>query len=325
MWCAASNWRRHDGERRERVAASLATPSSPLNPGARGVEFRRRTEVGSEPSRPSILQAALKVLSSTNFPPAEAQISQSIVVMLKIEILDAVPGSFSTVREALRSLDHPLFPTETAVHIPDEIHSMGEDEKSKGNSIWFRSETNSIWRGFLWDKKLEAIFCAIIQYLQHCASSTLPYNAAKTLKKIGMSPPRRIHPAHQARLAERIGIIFETEQASELVDAVIDLKWWALYAGGHKTEEEMKLKRKRGFLPWLQDPDARQMITDTFVKYKGKSKARAEKIVEGLKCWHPEGTAPNAVAQSGDTPAGERRAEPIASSSRDRSSEEGGE
>ncbi|KAJ7163111.1 hypothetical protein C8R46DRAFT_1037107 [Mycena filopes] len=259
------------------------------------------------------------------WPPMLKLIPQSVVDFLRRRPSESTlpDDNFPTVGEALRSLDDPLFPADTAVEIPDEIRNKGEDEEF---------EENMIWRDFLWDKKSEAIFYTVTEYLQHCASSTPPYKATETLKRtislFEFAPPRRIHPAHQARFAESISRIFETEQTSQLVDAIIDQKWWLIYADGHKNDKEMKMGLKGGFcLPWLQHPGARQMIKDTFAKYEGNSKARAEKIVEGLEFWHPEETSPGAVAQSDDTAAGEPApAGPIASSSSGgRSSEEGSE
>ncbi|KAJ7163123.1 hypothetical protein C8R46DRAFT_999577 [Mycena filopes] len=246
----------------------------------------------SDPSALSILQAALEALCNTDFSPAEAQISQSLVVVLKVQIIYMIGiQNFSTVGEALRSLEANLFPADTAVYIPAEIRDHGEDEDF---------EKDPIWIDFLKDKRSEAIFYAVVEYLERCASSTPPYNAAKTLEKITVYTPRKIHPAHQARLAESVGMIFETEQAVELVNVVIDLHWWTLYADGHKNEEELEVERKyRGRVPWLQDPRARQMIKDAFGKYEGSSKAKAKKLVEGLEFWHPEETGEEGLA---DTP-----------------------
>ncbi|KAJ7160708.1 hypothetical protein C8R46DRAFT_1194209 [Mycena filopes] len=258
------------------------------------------------------LESALEALSNAEFSSTESEISHSLLAMLKIQVLSEIPTQFPTVKEALLSIRHPLFPLETIVHIPDYFTQNVEKEF---NTI----PEYTMWNNFMYEKTSEAKFCVVTGYLEYCASNihALPYKAHTTLNKIFdhnsiEGRPRRIHPTYQIRFAESIHRIFEAGQPLELVGAIIDCRWWNLYAEGKKTEEEMRepLGNPWNLRPWLQDFSARQIVRAAFAQYEenlGRStNSRVRRILAGIDSWHPEG-AINPIANADDTVAEEPR------------------
>jgi hypothetical protein len=245
------------------------------------------------------IESVLEALSTAEF--SFAHITHSIVALLKIRILIKIHSRRSkTLVEA--GLNHHVFPTETAIEIPDELNNT--------------QETDAIWDSlkmynFRCNRISEANVYSVTEYLEHCTSDVLPYNAVQTLDKVTFYPLNSaIHGTHQLRLANSIQAIFTAARSTELLNGIVNSKHWSLYAEGPKTEEqvtEVRAHRAKADLghffpqlwPWLDYPIARQKIEHTFAEYEKQlmasadslelaTVARLQNILQGLKSWHAE-------------------------------------
>ncbi|KAJ7657738.1 hypothetical protein DFH06DRAFT_1327799 [Mycena polygramma] len=140
-------------------------------------------------------------------------------------------------------------------------------------------------------------------YLEVCtASDVLPYNAAQTWNAIATFR-FPIQATDQLRLASSMhAVLFRAEKDADFSRGIMNSKCWNLYAEGHKTENEVNRLRsvfseEGRYLPWLDDPVARQKIKAAFTEYKIKLTAsgdspkvlnRVKKILDGLDSWHRE-------------------------------------
>ncbi|KAJ6542880.1 hypothetical protein B0H19DRAFT_1310917 [Mycena capillaripes] len=236
------------------------------------------------------LESTVKTLSipETQF----AHISYSIIALLKMHILHEFGSKeVSTLREAAKH--HPAFPTETAVKIPDEFLAMQENDEIAASKRWI------LYR-FKHRRVAEATLNIIAEYLEHCTSEVLPYNAVKTLDVMStwllLQTP--IHPTHQIRLANSIHTIAIAGQFVELLDGIVSLTCWSLYAEGYKTAEQVKELRDTGsYYPWLDNPIALERIKDAFlhsVRQLSSSEGspttliRVQNILQGIGSWHAE-------------------------------------
>jgi hypothetical protein len=246
------------------------------------------------------IESVLEALSTTE--SAFAHITYSIVALLKMQIIRMIPSHGSkTLVEA--GLNHRVFPTETAIEIPDEINTAQETDE-----IWETWAMSSFKR----NRISEASIYFLAEYLEHCTSDVLPYNAVQTLDKVTFYLLNSaIHHTHQLRLANSVQAIFAVAQSTELLNGIINSQCWSLYADGPKTEEQLRAHREEVdsghpfvLWPWLDHPIARQTIEDTFTKYKKQlmpsadslelaTVTRLQNILQGLKSWHAEGDLMN--------------------------------
>jgi hypothetical protein len=242
------------------------------------------------------LESVLKSLSTTE--SQFAYISHSIIALLKLKISKEFRYFRPrTVAEALSGLNHYIFPTETAISIPSEFH-MQETEETWEEWTFYDLQRQRI---------SEASFDIVAEYLEHCTTDILPYNAVKTLDSITyyLPPETAIHPTHQIRLANSVHSVFAAGrfEDSELLNEIINSSCWTLYAEGHKTEEQVRVHLEkanfgeRRIWPWLDNPAARQKVKDAFTDYEKKlmlatdsdlPNTRLQTILQGIKSWHPE-------------------------------------
>jgi hypothetical protein len=212
------------------------------------------------------LEAVLEALSTTEF--RFARISNSIVALLKIQILRAIHSRRTkTLEEA--GLNHHVFPAETAIEIPDELYAMPETGDISG--LW-------AFENFKRNRISEASIYLVAEYLEHCASDSLPYNIVKTLDIMMiiyyLPPETAIHPTHQMRLANSVGSVFVAAAGfTELWNAILNCSCWSLYAQGPKTEEQFRAHHgrvnsgDRVLWPWLDHPIARKITKEAFADY----------------------------------------------------------
>ncbi|KAJ6561670.1 hypothetical protein B0H19DRAFT_1068421 [Mycena capillaripes] len=210
--------------------------------------------------RLAALKSILEALSVSD--SRFAHITHSIIALLKILVLQQL-DSFEDLRGTLGEvrLNHDAFHGDTAMKIPDEFAAMNEHDEISAS----QARTLYISRHC---RISEATIDVIAQYLENCVSKVLPYEALKTLEKIACYfftryPIHPIHPIQQMRLANSVHAIFDSEQSTELLDAIVDSR-------GHQTPEQVQ----GGDLhyPWLDDPHARQKVIDAFTGLQGTIK-----------------------------------------------------
>jgi hypothetical protein len=236
------------------------------------------------------IESLLEALSTTE--SRFAHISHSIIALLKFQILETLKsGSYRTLEEA--RLNHCVFPTETAIDIPDT------DELEPSDEPW-------AFYNFKHNRISEASIYVVAEYLEHCNSDILPYNTTKTLEKITYYPPNSaIHHTHQLRLANSVHTVFRAAPSAELLNAILNCSCWSLYAQGSKTEDQVRAYREKiesgrpvlELWPWLDHPIAWQKIEHTFEEYENQLIAdplelatltQLQNILQGLKSWHAE-------------------------------------
>ncbi|KAJ6545645.1 hypothetical protein B0H19DRAFT_1267041 [Mycena capillaripes] len=272
------------------------------------------------------LESVLKTVSIADSP--FTLIAYSITACMKVKILREINARVTTSMggKALFWVDHHLFPAETASQIGDRFHLM-EGEISNSERTTMINFSNRVFTSQIVDeyrsmvdkisdsvrstiidimrnRVSEALLIVIAEYLEHCACDSLPYKAVETFAKIGgkvYTPTAANHPTHQIRLANSIHNISSSEQATVLLDVIVDCQLWNLYAEGTKTEVLDSLSvisEPDEYWPWLANHEARYKIMDAFSGYEKKMMSTAElsrdvlprlqKILRGLDSWHTE-------------------------------------
>jgi hypothetical protein len=180
-----------------------------------------------------------------------------------------------TARELSWVHDHPLFPKETAIPLPNEILAKEADSLSS-------AEWNTL-KHCLEGRMDEARINIIAEFLENCSSIDLPYQAVETLQRMNNlsylpGPSTFIHHTHQIRLANSIHNVFSAGRPTDLLNAIINSWLWSLYAEGPteaKVDEAFKYDGWESFC-WLDHPCARQKIKEAFTNYENKLTLSAE-------------------------------------------------
>jgi hypothetical protein len=240
------------------------------------------------------IEYVLEALSTTE--SHFTHITHSIAVLLKMQILRIIESRHPRMLVET-GLNHRIFPTETAIEIPDELNTTQETDE-----VW----DSLAMYNFKYNRISEANIYFLAEYLEHCTSDVLPYNAVQTLAKVTFCLPNSaIHHTYQLRLANSIQAIFVAARPTDLLNGTVNSKCWSLYAEGPKTDEQVRAHREKvhsgnaPLWPWLNHPIARQQIEDTFTKYKKQlmpsadslelaTVTRLQNILQGLKSWHAE-------------------------------------
>jgi hypothetical protein len=240
------------------------------------------------------IESVVEALSTTE--SRFNHIIHSIVVLLKMQILRIIQSRRSrTLAEA--GLNHHVFPTETAIESPDELNTTQETDEIGETWAMYSFKRNRI---------SEASIYFVAEYLEHCTSNVLPYNAVQTLDKVTFYPLNSaIHHTHQLRLANSIQAVFRAAPSTDLLNTILNCSCWSLYAQGPNTEDQVRAHREKFdsghfvLWPWLDHPIARQKIEHTFAKYKKQlmpsadslelaTVTRLQNILQGLKIWYAE-------------------------------------
>jgi hypothetical protein len=204
------------------------------------------------------IESVLEALSTTE--SRFGHITHSIIALLKVQILRRIDSRhFRTLVEA--GLNYRVFPPETAIEIPDKLSTIQETDEVSDS--WF------MFQNLRRNRISEANICVVAEYLEHCTTNILPYNAIKTLDKLpSYIPHSTIHHTHQLRLANSVQAIFDATQSTELLNGIVNFRWWSLYADGPKTEVQVRAHRQEVDLgypfvlwPWLDHPIARRLVT----------------------------------------------------------------
>ncbi|KAJ7809991.1 hypothetical protein B0H14DRAFT_2864463, partial [Mycena olivaceomarginata] len=176
-------------------------------------------------------------------------LAHSIVALIQMQILDelSVPRD-ATVEEAFSVFSHRLLPEDTAIE--DRFDSKSSDEPLS-DAHW-----NHLYDALV-GRKTEAGIVVLAQFLEHCSTAELPYNAVKTLHKMNSNiiPFARIHRSHQIRLASAIAGVFDAMRSPELLAAIIGC--------------DVKTSLDPAWVPWLDDLIAAHKIKATLRRYEG--------------------------------------------------------
>ncbi|KAJ7145553.1 hypothetical protein C8R44DRAFT_972628 [Mycena epipterygia] len=245
---------------------------------------------------PIYFEAMLDALSNTE--SSFAYLCNSIVLLIKQRIFIKTLDHFAESKgDFLPSFNYRLLPQETAIQIPDELRVTRKD-----------------YTQCMINRTVEATIHLLAEFLEHCSSDLLPYKAVQTVQKINHNSPRGpIHYTHQIRLANSIHRVFEAMVSTDLLNAIIGFDLFALYAKERTTEKQVPMMEIIRFIPWLDNPSARNKIKDTFATYEKALtsspdsspgiRTRLRNILKGLDYWHPEvqiSTAGGSGQQSGE-------------------------
>ncbi|KAJ7455586.1 hypothetical protein FB451DRAFT_1407897 [Mycena latifolia] len=215
---------------------------------------------GPIPARANDLGSVLEILLNTD--PPFAQISQSIIALIKNRLvkmsshLDLRPEE----RQSLPTAS--LFPEDTAIPVPDELPSEGWDDG-------FTALQTDAWYLYQEHKVLEAKIYLLAEFLEHCSADPPPYRVVETLQSITndflMVGP--VHVIHQNRLANSIYAVSVARASPKLLSVIVDCRCWDLYADGPSIERKWSYYPAENLVPWLDNPDARHKIGAVFVEY----------------------------------------------------------
>ncbi|KAJ7657729.1 hypothetical protein DFH06DRAFT_1131502 [Mycena polygramma] len=239
-----------------------------------GVDIRFKAYI--QPSHLYSLESVLKTISNA-------------AALLKIQLLrrlrDSETGAeFGGDRHTL-----PMGPTNSSVENP---YGMVENDEPAALVVRIL-QTKRIF---------EASVDLVAEYLEHCATDELPYNALETWEKVTyyLPPQGPVHSTYQLRLATSVKTIFAAGRFNDLLNRIVNCSCWVIYAEGHKTEEGPGTDRE-GLdtlrRPWLDDPVARQTIRESFTGHAAKlslagdsphSLARLRDILRGIDTLHRE-------------------------------------
>ncbi|KAJ7839829.1 hypothetical protein B0H14DRAFT_3458479 [Mycena olivaceomarginata] len=177
-----------------------------------------------------------------------------------MQILDelSVPRD-ATVEEAFSVFSHRLLPEDTAIE--DRFDSKSDEPLSDAH--W-----NHLYDALV-GRKTEAGILVLAQFLEHCSTAELPYNAVETLHKMNSNiiPFARIHRSHQIRLARAIAGVFDATRSPELLAAIIGSVCWSLHA--RQDPKSVKTSLDPAWVPWLDDLIAAQKIKASLRRYEG--------------------------------------------------------
>ncbi|KAJ7657716.1 hypothetical protein DFH06DRAFT_453379 [Mycena polygramma] len=231
------------------------------------------------------LQSVLKAVS--NAESHLAHIISSIIALLKIQMLRELEFNSSNLPLGETCINYGLFPNETAIQTPDELHDT--------EGLYVSSSPK------LSHQISEAEFVAGAQYLECCTSDVLPYEAVKTWTCL-IRPRGPIHATHQLQLANSIHTIFAAAKYMELLAGIVDSACWDIYTAERRTTAGdvslyyKDLNDSRLWpRPWLDDIIARQIIEEAFTDHIRKTAlsvdsrhimARLRDILQGIRSWH---------------------------------------
>jgi hypothetical protein len=213
--------------------------------------------LGGHDSRLIHLESALAAIGRT---PCSPSLAHSIIALIQMQILDelSVPRD-ATVEEAFSVFSHRLLPEDTAIE--DRFDSKSDEPLSDAH--W-----NHLYDALV-GRKTEAGIVVLAQFLEHCSTAELPYNAVETLHKMNSNiiPFARIHRSHQIRLASAIAGVFDAMRSPELLAAIIGCVCWSLYA--RQDPKDVKTSLDPAWVPWLDDLIAAHKIKATLRRYEG--------------------------------------------------------
>ncbi|KAJ6629062.1 hypothetical protein B0H10DRAFT_1987738 [Mycena sp. CBHHK59/15] len=217
--------------------------------------------------------------------------SRSVTPLIKMRVFEALRFNHHTERTAkrnlIRQLGHPVMPPQTAVEIPCDLDMEDIDDET------INAQLDPLYP-VLHDRIAEARIQLLAEFFEHCSSSTLPYNALKTLSAIAsFAPASAIHPAHQIRLANSMKVLFGVARRRPgLLTAVVNINAFDVYTATHDILTPLWWLQNQ---PWLDDSGAQQTIKECFAGYAASLSSvdspdlvdRLEAILEGLDYFHP--------------------------------------
>ncbi|KAJ6542939.1 hypothetical protein B0H19DRAFT_312574 [Mycena capillaripes] len=223
---------------------------------------------------------ALPVRNSLHAP-----ICRSITALIKNQILDEIEVSATAENLVLLLSNQHVFPKEVVAEFPETLLPL--DSISSGGPA----------SRYLNARVTEGRIGVLAEFLDHCVLDDMPYMAAETLKRTIISPPKAaVHPTHQIRLANSIQSIFTTGMPTDLLEVIINLNCWNLYAA---VPSRRSVDRWVPLFAWLNNATARHQIKDTFIAYEQKLVladstpvlSRLRDIVQGIMSTHPQRNA----------------------------------
>jgi hypothetical protein len=122
-------------------------------------------------------ESVLKALSVADTP--FVNMTCSGMALLKTQLLRDHGCPTFGVKEDLLRLNNHLFPVESWMQVPEEFLPIQNEYHFFGDP---ESEQLTLFK-FLRHRFLEAHINVIAEYLGHCSSDVLPYNAVETLSK----------------------------------------------------------------------------------------------------------------------------------------------
>ncbi|KAJ7656011.1 hypothetical protein DFH06DRAFT_475013 [Mycena polygramma] len=164
----------------------------------------------------------------------------SALAVVKRRLLVALRSSHSVpLPELISRFQHPLLPQQTLALVPDLTEGLEQISRNLG----YRCD--------------EGLMCTLIEFVESCCSTGLPYKAVETLQCVTSSfLPRQIHPTHQLRFVAALKDLLETNFTARdaLVQALI-------------IRTELIFTYDGKILAWLTDYEARSIMKGIFVSY----------------------------------------------------------
>ncbi|KAJ7278699.1 hypothetical protein C8J57DRAFT_1465056 [Mycena rebaudengoi] len=223
-------------------------------------------------SREDVSQKYDRTLTAVlSLPPSPA--SHSVAALLKYGNLAQLRRSSSdwanhesgTSKSTILSyFGHPLLTPETITELPAWFAEVVDD------AIISRSQCEPLAEVLL-QRINEARLVLLMEFLEICNPSELPFEAAKTLGHIGsglgIETIQGLHINHQIRFANSVQNTFKRDHPDELLYEIIRLPVWS---GGIPVWSGDIPVWSGNTIRWLDDPSSRQMIRGSFAAYAEK-------------------------------------------------------
>ncbi|KAF7369397.1 hypothetical protein MVEN_00268700 [Mycena venus] len=237
-------------------------------------------EYPDEPIYPT-LPMCLSILDAVGNIRSDSIASPSVVLLLKHKILLHLCRDTPnlTTEDHLLQWLHPILPAETSIRptVEEIREALARDQFD-------------LFRAVLAIRLEEARIVFVSEFLDACRTDLFPHRARDTLSHASGIISIAVHPAHQIRISTSVRDLFDAVKDSRFLQQVLSLFGaYAPKSGLQIVDDPWK--------PWLNDPAARQIIKETFMKYKAgltstepqdKVLARVEEIINNLDSLHPQ-------------------------------------
>ncbi|KAJ6502880.1 hypothetical protein C8R47DRAFT_1316835 [Mycena vitilis] len=245
----------------------------------------------------AVCDAALAAIESAH----PSSVSQSLLPLVRLKIFDALRFNHHTARipksELILQLAHHTLPVESAVDTPPDLDaesSNGTSESVDDEALDAQLVIGEILSARITEGRVQLL----AQFLEHCASTKLPYDPVKTVSVLGtFTAAAPVHATHQLRLVTSLmALLPATRRRAPILKAFVNIEAFDVYAESAEAERSRAVGGTLRHRPWLDDPAVCKKMKDFFSEYwAGLSgvdailSERVKCILDGLGYLHCDG------------------------------------
>ncbi|KAJ7676595.1 hypothetical protein DFH06DRAFT_1034014 [Mycena polygramma] len=217
-----------------------------------------------------------------------SSVSQSLLPLVKLKIFDALRFNHHTARipksELILQLAHHTLPTESAVDTPPDLDVESSDGTSESDDEALDAQL--VIGEILSARITEGRIQLLAQFLEHCASTKLPYDPVKTVSVLGtFAAAAPVHATHQLRVATSlVALLPAARRRAPILKAAANIQAFDVYADSAEAERSRAVVGTLRHRPWLDDPAACKKMKDFFSEYWAGLSGVDTVLSERVKC-----------------------------------------